>query len=156
MGIELLIRTDSLRKLLEEEPEAKIRLQNMAIEKIAEELKRKTGDIALRQFEVEISNTAQKTIASFNKEISSKYKFPPEAKAVIEELAKQIVQDCFKAELRRWETNINQFFSDKQKKLDELVEQRVLLAIDKMRPVIKQQAREEFISVLESAKSIKT
>jgi hypothetical protein len=150
--VELLVRTDALRKILEEEPEVKLKLQNMAIEKIAEELKRKAQTISLAQFELEMQSTIRKSIAEFNKSITSTYKFPPEAKAIIESLVKEAVQTYFKAEVTRWEKAVNEFFAAKQAESDRLTEAKVFEAIEKMRPAIKQQAREEFIATLEAVK----
>jgi hypothetical protein len=153
--VEILIRTDSLRKILNEEPEVSLKLQNMAIEKIAEELKRKAVNISLAKFESEMQATISKAIAECNRNLSSKYKFPPEAKAVVEEIAKAAVTTYFKAEITRWEVSVNEFFAAKQAESDKLTEQKVIETMEKMRPAIKQQAREEFISVLEAARSMK-
>lgn len=148
--VEILIRTDALRRILEDDPEVKLRLQNTAIEKIAEELKRKAQNISLAQFELEMQSTIKKSIAEFNKSIVSTYKFPPEAKAIIETLAKEAVQTYFKAEITRWEKSVNEFFAKKQEESDRLTEAKVFEAIEKMRPAIKQQAREEFVATLEA------
>jgi len=150
--VEILIRTDALRRILEDDPEVKLRLQNTAIEKIAEELKRKAQNISLAQFELEMQSTIKKSIAEFNKSIVSTYKFPPEAKAIIETLAKEAVQTYFKAEITRWEKSVNEFFAKKQEESDRLTEAKVFEAIEKMRPAIKQQAREEFVATLEAVK----
>ena len=147
-GIELLIRTDALRKILNDDPDTRLKLQSMACEKIAEELKRK----AISQFEPQIQSIINKAIADCNMTLASKYKFPAEAKAIIEELAKENVQTYFKAEIKRWEATINEFFAAKQAESDRLTEAKVFEAIEKMRPAIKQQAREEFIATLEAVK----
>lgn len=153
--VEILIRTDALRRILEDDPEVKLRLQNTAIEKIAEELKRKAQNISLAQFELEMQSTIKKSIAEFNKSIVSTYKFPPEAKAIIETLAKEAVQTYFKAEITRWEKSVNEFFAKKQEESDRLTEAKVFEAIEKMRPAIKQQAREEFVATLEAVQGVK-
>jgi ribosome recycling factor len=154
MATELLIRTDSLRKILEEEPDVKLKLQNMAIEKIAEELKKKAQHISLERFEQEMKSTINKAIAEANQNLTSKYKFPAEAKAIIEELAKEAVTKHWKFEASRWETSITEFFAAKQVESDKLTEAKVFESIEKMRPVIAQQARQEFISVLEAARGV--
>ena len=154
--VEVLIRTDSLRRILEEEPEVKLKLQNMAIEKIAEELKRKAQNISLAQFELEMQSTIKKSIAEFNKSITSTYKFPPEAKAVIETIAKEAVQVYFRAEITRWEKSVNEFFVKKQEESDRRTEAMVFEAIEKMRPAIRQQAREEFVEVLQQVQGMKS
>ena len=150
--VEVLIRTDSLRRILEEEPEVKLKLQNMAIEKIAEELKRKAQNISLAQFELEMQSTIKKSIAEFNKSITSTYKFPPEAKAIIETIVKETVQAYFKAEVTRWEKSVNEFFAAKQAESDRLTQAKVMETIEMMRPAIRQQAREEFVATLEAVK----
>jgi len=150
--VELLVRTATLRKILDEEPEVRIKLQTMAIEKIAEELKRKAQKISLDKFESEMQATINKSIAEFNKSITSTYKFPPEAKAIIESLVKDAVQTYFKAEVTRWEKSVNDFFAAKQAESDRLTQAKVMETIEMMRPAIKQQAREEFVATLEAAK----
>ena len=152
--MELLIRTESLRRILEEEPEVKLKLQTMAIEKIAEELLRKAKNISLTKYETEVQSTVNRAIQEANKNLTTKYKFPAEAKAVIDELARESVLKHWKAEATRWEVSISEFFTAKQVESDKLTEQKVLETIEKMRPVIAQQARTEFISVLEAAKGI--
>jgi len=152
--IELLVSTDTLSKILEDDPEVKLKLQHMAIEKIAEELKRKAQNISLAQFELEMQSTIKKAIAEFNKSITSTYKFPPEAKAIIETLVKEAVQTYFKAEIARWEKSVNDFFAAKQAESDRLTEAKVFEAIEKMRPAIKQQAREEFVATLEATRQL--
>jgi TRAP-type C4-dicarboxylate transport system substrate-binding protein len=99
-----------------------------------------------------MQSTIRKSIAEFNKSITSTYKFPPEAKAIIESLVKEAVQTYFKAEVTRWEKAVNEFFAAKQAESDRLTEAKVFEAIEKMRPAIKQQAREEFIATLEAVK----
>jgi hypothetical protein len=153
--VEVLIRTDSLRKILEDDPQVKLKLQSMAIEKIAEELKRKAQNISLVQFESEMQATIRKCIADFNKSITSAYKFPSEAKAIIEGIAKEAVQTYFKAEIIRWEKAVNEFFAKKQEESDRLTEAKVFETIEKMRPMIKQQAREEFVATLEAVQRVK-
>jgi hypothetical protein len=150
--VEVLIRTDSLRRILDEEPEVRLKLQNMAIEKIAEELKRKAQNISLLQFESEMQSTIRKSIDSYNKSITSTYKFPPEAKAIIETLVKEAVQTYFAAEIRRWEASVNEFFANKQSASDRLTQAKVMETIEMMRPAIRQQAREEFVATLEAVK----
>lgn len=153
--LEVLIRTDSLKKILNEEPEVRLKLQSMACEKIAEELKRKVSQMSLEQLQGKLQATVDAAVTEANKNLSSKYKFPPEAKAIIKDLAKEKVEAYFKAEIRRWENSINEFFAAKQVESDRLTEEKVMATIEKMRPAIKQQAREEFFAVLEQAQQVK-
>lgn len=154
-GIELLIRTDALRKILNDDPDTRLKLQSMACEKIAEELKRKASNMAISQFEPQIQSITNKAIADCNMTLASKYKFPAEAKAIIEELAKENVQTYFKAEIKRWEATINEFFAAKQAEANAQTEAKVMETIEKMRPLIRQQAREEFIATLEAVQGAK-
>jgi hypothetical protein len=146
---ELLIRTDTLRKILEEEPAVKLQLQHTAIEKIAEELTRKAKHLSLAQFESQLQTTVNKAISEFNKDLTSKYRFPAEAKVIIEQIAREYVERMFNGEKARLTKEIDEYFRVKQEESDKKTEAAVLIAIEKMRPTIKQQARTEFVEVLQ-------
>lgn len=151
---ELLIRTDTLRAILEQEPEVKLRLQETAVAKIAEELLRKAKNMSVAQFTAQMEATVNKAMQEANNNLISKYRFPEEAKTIIRDIAREAVTSYANAELTRLQTSISSYFAAKQKESDERIEQIVTEAIVRMRPVIRQQAREEFITVLETAKGI--
>jgi ATP-dependent Lon protease len=153
-AIEVLVRTESLKKILDEEPEVKLKLQSMAVEKIAEELLRKAKHTSITQFQTQMENTINKAMAEVNRNLVLKYRFPEEAKAIIREFAKESVEAYWKAELNRFEKVASDFFTAKQAESDKQTEIKVLETIEKMRPIIRAQAREEFISVLEAAREV--
>lgn len=155
MSIQLSITTDSLKKILDEQPEVQLKLQSMAIEKIAEELKRKAQNMSIAQFESQIQSTISKAIMEFNKDITSKYRFPGEAKAVIEQIARDYVNRINEAERVKLYGLVDTYFAGKQAEYDKHIEAKVLELIEKQRPALRIQARQEFVDVLQQVQGVK-
>lgn len=155
--VTLVIPTDSLKKLLDDQPDISLKLQSMACEKIAEELNRKIRN----QFtQVQIDTIVRDVLARAKQALSTQWSFPKEAVRVIEELAETAVREEIDRELSKRMTIA---VSRAQKELDDMLA-RKLEQFEKNAAKHKRElatwfeaeanrtARQSFLDVLKEAK----
>jgi hypothetical protein len=154
--IELRVSTASLRKLLDGNPEVRLKLDAMACEKIAEELKRKVdaGLADLEQQATRIVNAAfQKADTAMQASIRSKWEFPEATKVIIRDVAKGAVDEVMAQTIRACKVMLDNRGSD----IDKLLAAKFAAAearyVDRLPALIRNAARAEFMSVIAEVKS---
>jgi len=126
--LQLRVPTESLRKLLQEEPTIWLKLESMATEKIAEEITRKAQSITspekMNRLVSEIVDQVRREATS---QLGSKIKFPEALSKVVVEIA----SDALKAQrlnlINEFRDEVNKLFTEvhgnTKKYMDQLLEQ---------------------------------
>ena len=92
--VQIQVSTGALKRILEDDPAILLKLQSMACEKIGEEIVRKVKD---RTNSDEIDRLVNKVMDTAQADLSSRYRFPPAAKRIVEEIARAEVSREFAA-----------------------------------------------------------
>lgn len=143
--MELRIRTGTLKQILEAEPELKLKLDTFACEKIAEEIMRK----AKNYYATNLNTLIDKAIREFNTNITSRYKFPEEAREIIKGITTTEIDRYLAVKEAQLRTRLDTYFTERETALSGLIQTRADAAFTRMLPELKKQAREEFIGLLE-------
>lgn len=155
--IQVRVPTDSLRKILQENPPVMLKLESMACEKIAEEIMRKATASDLKKLTEDTVRNATDGVTRAMKDSS---KWPePLKKAVMDTVLSALKEQRvnmikeFQAELMRLEAERVEAW-DKQLRVAVNSHYAGFQAeVDQYRATIKQEARAAFFEVLQEARS---
>lgn len=157
-NINLRVDTALLRAVLDANPTAKLAIESVAIEKMSEEIFRKIRNSDFGQLQRDADARVQRAMADSEAAFKHRYKFPNEAVVEVQRIAKEF----FEAELRAARAKfIMEAEKEIQNKLNiaetilagkvEAIKGRILLEISQL---VREQARAEFISVLQEVKGL--
>ena len=143
--IQINVGTDYLRKIIDENPEAKLKLESMASEKIAEEIVRKVKITSIESIEVRLRKSLEEAFSIRIDQFKDRWKFPAEAKVIINTLVKEAIDSHFAAKERELSAKVDKAINDRTEEL-------VLRVLTRVPPTVKETARTEFLSVLKEVK----